>query len=199
MATDSSKEPVREFRLEGAGLMLIGGVLLAALVGAFFLGRWYERETTGPLAAQAAAAGDPLANVVRTVEEPPVDVDEGAGHFDRVEGAEQELEPDREAQRKASAAGTTKRAPASGSAVHAVAGGKFWVQVFAGRDERAAAGLVQQLESAGHPVKLHAVREGQGSLYKVRVGGFASMEQARQMVEQLQGEGYAGAWVTKVD
>ncbi len=33
-----------EFRLEGIGLLLGGGLLLAMLVGAFFVGRWVERS-----------------------------------------------------------------------------------------------------------------------------------------------------------
>ena len=38
-------EPVRELRLEGIVLFVIGGVLVACLAGAFFLGRWYERQS----------------------------------------------------------------------------------------------------------------------------------------------------------
>ena len=35
--------PGREFRLEGLGLAVVGGVLIAVLFGAFYTGRWYER------------------------------------------------------------------------------------------------------------------------------------------------------------
>jgi cell division septation protein DedD len=193
MAREEGNEPVREFRLEGLGLVLIGGVLIAALAGAFFVGRWYERQTLGPAAARALAEGDPLANVVRTVEEAPADVDSDAGYFDRVQGDEQELEPQRETQRAPAEGGQ----PAPAAPARATTPGDFWVQVFAGRAESAAAGLVQKLEAAGQPVKLHTEREGDGSLYKVRVGGFTSIEEARAAARRLQGQGYAGAWVTR--
>jgi len=194
MADERRDEGVREFRLEGLGLAVIGGVLLAALAGAFFLGRWYERQTLGPIAARAAGEGDPLANVVRAVEQEPADVDADAGYFDRIEGGEQQAEPQREARQPASTPGPAGGAPAAAAAPERA--GDYFVQVFAGRDESSAAALVQRLRAAGHPVRLHSEREGDGSLYKVQVGGYATMDEARAAAKRLQDQGYPGAWVT---
>ena len=40
---------------------------------------------------------------------------------------------------------------------------------------------------------------GPGTLYKVRVGGYATRDQAGGIAERLRQEGYRGAWVTSVD
>ena len=73
--------------------------------------------------------------------------------------------------------------------------GDFFVQVFAGRNESSAAELVQQLEGSGYRVDLQTRREVAGTLFKVRVGGFETMDIARNMAQELKGRGYAGAWV----
>ena len=79
------------------------------------------------------------------------------------------------------------------------AGGNFYVQVFAGRDLQAAEGLIAKLKSQGHRARLFREAEGQGALYKVRVGGYPTRDEARQASQQLVGEGYSGAWVTAVE
>ena len=44
----------RELRLEGVGLVVVGGVLLAAICGAYYLGKWVEgREHPNPILADA--------------------------------------------------------------------------------------------------------------------------------------------------
>ena len=79
---------VRELRLEGAGLFLIVAFLGAGLIGAFFLGRWYERSSAPP-AGLDRLASDPLENVVPP--ESVEDVDATANNFDTVEGATAEM------------------------------------------------------------------------------------------------------------
>lgn len=88
---------VRELRLEGLGLLLVAGVLIVLLGGAFYVGRWYERQV-GPGSAGAPGSArltDPLANV-----EAPADIDRSADFFDDVQGAETEAEPQREVPRE---------------------------------------------------------------------------------------------------
>lgn len=197
MVADGRDSEVREFRLEGAGLFVIGGVLVAALVGAFFVGRWYERSVHPPSVA-GLAADDPLAHVAQT--EPPAEVDDTATFFDKMEG--QQAEPAREATRQPpSTPGSTPPAAAESATkpttqAPAESAGDYFVQVFAGRDRSAAESLVQKLKSSGHAVRIFTEREGQGSLYKVRVGGFADEAGARAAAETLQKEGFTGAWVT---
>jgi cell division septation protein DedD len=196
MVADGRDSEVRELRLEGVGLFVIGGVLVAALAGAFFVGRWYERSVN-PIPAAGLPSDDPLAHVVQT--EDPAEVDDTATFFDTMQG--QQAEPDRETAQpgsppvSAAPAGDSTPSPAKSPQ----AGGAYFVQVFAGRDRSAAEALVQQLQSSGHAVRIFTQREGQGSLYKVRVGGFADEPAARVAAETLQKEGFAGAWVTRLE
>jgi cell division septation protein DedD len=195
-------EPVREFRLEGVGLLLVGGLLIVLLGGAFYVGRWYERQVNPPQAATLGldAADDPLANVAAA--EPAADVDEGAGYFDDLEGEQKELEPERQAREAARAeppppapASTTAPAPAAAPAT----GGRFYVQVVAGRDRSAIENVVNELSRKGYSVRLFSEPEGGGTLYKVRVGGYGTRDGARDVAQKLKTEGYAGAWVTEVE
>jgi cell division protein FtsN len=195
---DRDAEQVRELRVEGPGLYVVGGAIIVALVGAFFLGRWYERKQH-PAPQSMFDQSDPLAHV--TAPEEQVDVGESADFFDTVEGQDKQAEPEREVRRRpagdtSSPAPATRVEPAAGQAG---GGGKFYVQVFAGRDLQAAEGLIAKLKSEGRPGRLFREAEGQGALYKVRVGGYATREDARQAAQQLVGEGYSGAWVTAID
>ena len=204
--TPGSTAPVRELRLEGALLWLAGGVLVAALVAAFLLGRWVERRATASqLGTRGSAAllpeGDELGET---------DVDEGASPLDRTDaGGGAVPEPSREVVPAAPPAdpSSTETPPAAepppgeaqfqeGSAP--AEDGPFFVQVFAGRDRDAAESLVGTLTRGGYRVRLLTEREGDGSLYKVRVGGYATREEAEAAADRLRGEGHAGAWITEL-
>ena len=170
----------RELRLEGGTLWMGVALLLGALVGAFFLGRW----TAGPgeAAAPRPAAGGAASDAVR----PPADVDATAGGFD-VSGV---AEPKRQVAEPASPPQASAPPPA------AAVGGRWNVQVFAGRDRQAAERLVDTLKAAGWPVHLQSLPEGSGSLLKVRVGGYPSRAAAEEAATKLRGQGQASAWVT---
>ena len=84
-------------------------------------------------------------------------------------------------------------------AAEAPSGGKWYVQVFAGRDRNSAEGLVRELEAAGYSVRLFSEREGRGALYKVRVGGYPTRDAAAGAADKLKGEGHAGAFPTEVE
>jgi cell division septation protein DedD len=130
--------------------------------------------------------------VVTAEQQDAVDVDESADFFDTV--GDGSGEPSREVARSDSQAEGTP--PGGGSRLTP---GEYYVQVFAGRDESAAASLVSKLEAEGQPVGMHLDRQGGDSLYKVRVGGYATQDEAREAARSLQEQGYAGAWVTKAD
>ena len=185
-------EPAREFHLEGLGLAVVGGVLIAVMFGAFYTGRWYERQVS-PVVAGSGGGANPLANVTAPEQE-SANVDADLNYFDTLDGAEKQAEPTREIQ----AARTPVERPAPAAPAPAPSSGDFFVQVFAGRDQGAAAGLVQRLESEGRMVKLHTIREGSDALFKVRVGGYQTRETARAAAQELQSQGYPGAWVTEV-
>lgn len=55
------------------------------------------------------------------------------------------------------------------------------------------------MTAKGHPVRLFSEREGRGALYKVRVGGYSTRDQAGGMADSLRADGYSGAWVTSVE
>lgn len=165
----------REVRLEGVSLWIAGGVLAALVVGAF----WVGRATAPRTAAEPGGAG-PLDHV----EETAVDANDKAGFFDTV-GGTGSAEPGREAR---------EGAPAP----PAVTPGSWFVQVFAGREREAAEMVVGGLRAKGWPVKVESQREGSGSLYRVRVGGYPTREAADEAVKRLRAEGQTGAWVTPV-
>ena len=71
----------------------------------------------------------------------------------------------------------------------------FFVQVFALRDKDSAERVMKTLTDKGLRVRLEREAEGGGGLYKIRVGGFETREEAEAMAVRLQKEGYPGAWV----
>jgi cell division protein FtsN len=187
-------DAARELRLEGLGLVVVGALLLAALAGAFLLGRWVERRAQPSLAAPGA---DPLAQL--NPRQGDVDASEGVTVFDEVRGTEQELEPRREARQEEA---SPPSRPASGeapAAVPAVPAGRHFVQVFAGRSRPSAEQLVAELRTAGYPVRMLSEAEGPGALYKVRVGGYSTEDQARAVAAELKHRGHSGAWVPPPD
>ncbi len=174
--------PPREIRIQGIALFVTGGVLLALLVLAFWAGRWFERQMAP--AAPAASRGT-AQDAVK--EDSKAD---DLTFFDTLGGGKT-AEPQREARPKPAAAETA--APATPAA----RGGPFFVQVFAGRDRRAAEEIVRSLGSRGYPVSVEGEREGRGALFKVRVGGYGDRAEAQAVADRLKREGQAGAWVTK--
>ena len=190
MAERQSNE-VRELRLEGAGLFLIVAFLGAGLVGAFFLGRWYERSSAPPVGLDQLAS-DPLENVV-----PPdkvADVDAAANAFDTVDGSTV-AEPERQATpppaRDSGAQPVQTSAPAGS--------GSFYVQIAAFRDNNSAEKVVAELTSAGYAANVFSENGPSGQLFKVRVGGYATREEAATIAGELKTKGHAGAFPTKID
>ena len=184
---------VRELRLEGAGLFIIVAFLGAGLVGAFFLGRWYERSSA-PSAALQSLASDPLENVVAPAEVENVDV--AAGAFDTIEGQTQ-AEPSRQA--TPPPAEQPRETPVEqAETTPEAAAGKFFVQIAAFRDRSSADKVVGELEGGGYPVKVFSEDGASGRLYKVRVGGYATRDEAASVAAVLNTKGYAGAFPTEV-
>jgi cell division septation protein DedD len=130
------------------------------------------------------------------LEEPPAEAEEDLTHFDTVQGGETAPEPRREIPAVPPAESAP---PASPPAAGGDATGKFFVQVGALRDRQAAAELVRALEARGYGVRLFSEREGTGTLYKVRVGGYASEPDARAAASALKAAGYPGAFVRPAD
>jgi cell division septation protein DedD len=174
----------REVRLEGAGLVVSAVVLVGLLAGAFALGRTTARPGTPPpggSTSAASAGGDTETS----------DAPEKVTFFDTASGGGKEAEPKREASAKLS------DGPAPPPV--AVSEGPWFVQVFVGRDRSAAEEVVHSLRAKGYAVRTEAVSEGgSGSLYKVRVGGYASRDQAEAGAVKLHQDGEASTWVVRV-
>jgi cell division septation protein DedD len=186
MARADESGEAREFRLEGFSLWFAGGLLVAALVGAFVLGRWVG--AAGVEATSAPATG--AAAVV------PEEAAEDLTFFDTLSGPEKQAEPRREATAAARPATPAPAAPAAPAA----SPGPWFVQIGALRDRQAAAALVRSLEGQGYAVRVATEREGaRGVLFKVRVGGFPAREAADAAAIKLRAGGQGGAFVTRVD
>jgi cell division protein FtsN len=198
MATERRDEGFREVRLEGVTLVVVGGVLLGALTGAFLLGRWVERGAR-PAADLAAAEADPLGQIV-----PPAEVEDTTAtrdYFDEVGGGGREAEPQRQATPRPEpepepGAATEPRAAAAPPQPAATGGaGEYFVQVAAVRDAGAADALIRRLAADGYEA---AAVAGEGTLLRVRVGAFPTEESARDAVRRLRQGGHPDAFLTHV-
>ena len=189
-ADQGDEDSTREVRLEGLGLVVVGGILLAAVCGAFYLGKWVEAREH-PAQVLADAGEGPLSQVVRSnsVES----ATEDTSFFDNIDDSEAEPEPEREAR-----PGTKPVAKRADQPSDPGGAGDYWVQVFAGRDRSSAESLVGQLKSDGYLVKVFSEREGQGLLFKVRVGGYPSKDRAQRIAGVLKDSGYS-AWVPPLE
>ncbi len=190
--TERQGNEVRELRLEGVGLFVIVAFLGAGLVGAFFLGRWYERSSA-PLGLDQLAS-DPLENVVAP--DQVEDVDVGANRFDTVEGSPV-AEPARQA--TPPVAQTSEERPVQTSPPATAGKGSFYVQIAAFRDRSSADKVAAELDSAGYPVNVFSENGPSGQLFKVRVGGYGTRDEAATIAGELKTKGHPGAFPMKVD
>jgi cell division septation protein DedD len=74
-------------------------------------------------------------------------------------------------------------------------GGAFQIQVNAMADRNRADELVRDLKGLGYEAFISAARVADKTLYRVRVGGLASAEAAKQAVTRLRDQGYPNAFL----
>jgi cell division septation protein DedD len=74
-------------------------------------------------------------------------------------------------------------------------GGAFQIQVNAMADRNRADELVRDLKGLGYEAFISAARVADKTLYRVRVGGLASAEAAKQAVARLRDQGYPNAFL----
>ena len=197
--SDTRQNQIREFRLEGVGLIVIAAALLASFLGAFYLGRWYERRST-PLDALVGAGQDPLGQLAQVG--PESDVGTDLTFFDSLsEGtvaeSRREAAPAEPSATPGAGGGPGERRATPAPASAGAAGGPFYVQVFAGRDRRSAAELQGKLRSTGYNVEVDAESDGSVRLYKVRVVGYPDRAAADAAADALRGEGFPSAFVRR--
>jgi cell division septation protein DedD len=186
MASDpGAPPPPRELRLEGPSLWIAVVALLALFAGAFEAGRWVERSGERRAASEGV---DPLSDTSPEPESAP----EKVTFFDATSGGGKEAEPSREAARGNGGASTPARTPPKSA-------GPWYVQVFVGRDRAAAEEVVHGLEAKGYPVATAVVSEGGGdNLFKVRVGGYPTRDDAESTAVKLHQDGQPSTWVVRV-
>lgn len=73
--------------------------------------------------------------------------------------------------------------------------GTYQVQVQALADRSSADRLARDLRARGYEADVSAAKVGGQTLYRVRVGTFATENDAREVVAKLRREGYAGAFL----
>ena len=66
------------------------------------------------------------------------------------------------------------------------------MQLAAFADDKGANALANKLKKSGYPAYIEPVKTSRGTLWRVRVGGYASREAAAARARQLKGEGYSG-------
>jgi cell division septation protein DedD len=75
-----------------------------------------------------------------------------------------------------------------GATPQAGARGEWSVQVTATKDPRTADAMAQRLKARGYQAYVQRVQRGEGTLYRVRVGKYPSLESANQIVSRLRRE-----------
>jgi cell division protein FtsN len=73
--------------------------------------------------------------------------------------------------------------------------GSFLVQVQAFSDRAAAERVAESLRAKGYEPRVSPARRDGKTLYRVRVGTFASETEARAAIERLKAEGFSGAFL----
>lgn len=188
-----------EILLENRHLAFIGAGVLVLCVGSFLVGRWTERsrwvdpDTAMPQLAGAAGdlpiEGGPLPSAA------PADAGaEEIGEEDEGEApAAPAIEP---------AASTSRSEPpapeprAEKARQGAVRGDDLYIQVLATRHSDAARALRDRLAGRDYPVAVVSSPDAQGRpLYRVRVGGYGSREEAERVAARLEKEERLKTWI----
>ena len=175
-----------ELEVGGFGLVL-GGIVVGALcVGSFLLGRW-SVEVVAP-------RGTPVDDGVATVEDAG-DVEAELTFFDRLEKA-----PELSAQGDERTVSPPSRPapgapPAEGEAART--DGPFQVQVLASAERSAAEAVLARLRLRGYAARMVEGEKDGAPLYRVRVGGYADEEGARQVAQEIERKEGLRTWVTR--
>jgi DedD protein len=142
--------------------------------------------------ANDAAAKEPPAN-----ESPPKGAATGASSAKNVLGDAERKMLNAAAKAPPANSPSSKGAPAPASAPAAVVAKAddkpaFSVQLAAFADDKGANALSNKLKRAGYPAYTEPLTTSRGTLWRVRVGPFASREAAASSRDKLKGEGYSG-------
>lgn len=130
--------------------------------------------------------------------EPPKAEPEPAARTDapaeapKVETAKVDVAKSEPSKADAAASSSTAAKSVAPVTITAAPGGDFAVQVYAFSDAYGANSLVGKLKRAGYPAYSEQASTSKGTLWRVRIGPFASRESASSARDKLKGEGYNG-------
>jgi len=188
-----------EILLENRHLAIVGAGVLVLCVGAFFLGRWTERS-------HWVNPDMPLPRVAGAVQSLPIEPVRGIAPTPAADGQEGEEVLPPESSAPAAATGQANPQPAAPALAAAprtekaregsAARDDLYIQVLATRSADAAQTLRERLAGRDYPVTVVSSFDPQGrSLYRVRVGGYASRQEAERVALRLQKEERLRTWI----
>lgn len=184
-----------EILLENRHLAIIGVGVLMLCVGSFLLGRWTEHR-------RWVTPDTPLPHVSEATEHLPIEpafpAEEALRSGEPSEGSEaappgtsQPEEPRQKARPQVKEEPRAEKPP-----LPAAAGEDLYVQVLATRHEEAAQRLRERLSSREYPATVISLPDGQGRmLYRVRVGGYPTREEAKRVAIRLEKEERLKTWI----
>lgn len=186
-----------EILLENRHLAFIGAGVLMLCLGSFLLGRWTEhRRWVNP--------DTPLPRVSGATEHLPVEpafpAEEALSRGDpaQEDGAmvQEPAQPGEPASQASQRSAVEREARAEKPPLPSASGEDLYVQVLATRHEEAALRLRERLTGRDYPATVISLPDAQGRmLYRVRVGGYQTREEAQQVALRLQKEERLKTWI----
>ncbi len=198
-------EEYAEFIVRAFHIWIAAAMLVVLCISFFFLGRWYEKSisqyspqrssgNTGSLightrrdASAAEDLGESLTFFDTLPKESPSDMRFPSGSGTLSKKVEKEQTP-RETTPRESAPESTKISHRNG----------YTIQVFASKERNSAQRVYERLTKNGYECSIKEEKSAAGSTYKVRIGNFATKEEALKMESTLKKAGY-GTWVMKAE
>jgi DedD protein len=163
-----------------------------------FVNRLNEKGKAEPAKAAAKSEPKPEPPKTETVAEPakasepaePAKTEVAKAEPAKAEAPSAAMPPPAPA--PAPAAEPAPKAAAVPPAPREAASGEFSVQLAAFSDDKGANALANKLKKAGYPAYTEPLSTSRGTLWRVRVGPYASRDSAVASREKLKGEGYSG-------
>ena len=182
-----------EILLENRHLAFVGVGVLMLCLGSFLLGRWTEhRRWINP--------DTPLPHVSGATEHLPIEPAFPVEEALRSAGPVEELVVDKQNEPEVASPSSRESLRAGPRAekppLPAAPGEDLYVQVLATRQEEAAVRLRERLSGRNYPTTVISLPDAQGRrLYRVRVGGFQTREEAKRVAARLENEEHLKTWI----
>lgn len=181
-----------EILLENRHLAFVGAGVLVLCVGSFLLGRWTERSRWVNPDSDLPRVADVTGNL--PIESGPAPA--AAPDDDGQEGEDLLPEDTRAAAPAAQPAPAAVPAPEPRAEKARASADDLYIQVLATRQQDAADALRQKLASRSYPAAVVSSPDSQGRpMYRVRVGGYESRQEAERVAARLRKEERLKTWI----